>query len=101
MNEKLFEILDRMFPGQFYLGVKGSLFYIITGRLLWLDDLKDAFWVADKVGLFKDGIVLEKRNKWRISEYKYFRIDFVEISSGDTPQEVMVKAIIAVYGEKS
>lgn len=110
MNEKLFEILDNMFPGEFEFEHRTS---IIRGKLKgeFLDpentsdypnSLADSFWLAEKVGLF-DSYTFHKRSQ----EYVIINIDELvatdhfNVFCGDTPQDAIINAIISIYGDKN
>ncbi len=101
-NESLFKILDHMFPGEFAHSGTGKFTYIFwtpqtPDKKLQPDiSLDDAFWLADKTGLFDEGMAFGKNGKvWGL-----YNRDYTQVSIGVTPQEAIVKAIIAIHGKK-
>lgn len=115
LNQQIFEqVLESMFPGKYiyhrnYLNPNGgSLGERISDNnknphsLMDFLSLEDAFWLAEKVGLF-DHIALEARlmrygGKWEITvcdqieEHKQFY--------ADTIPKVICKTVLAIYGKK-
>ena len=97
LNRELYEkVLKHKFPGDFIddFGLREDVV-----------SLQDAFYLAEKLGLFDDGKhILEKDSdlKWRVwnfDEHDVMRLK-TEISMEDTPQEAIVRALIAVYGKE-
>lgn len=112
-NEQLFKILDHMFPREFEmwngnLCKKPKTLEEIARPGEDFDPMTDmeyAFWLADKVGLFgnENYRCLHKaysNDRWYVSEFGYDFKGIKCIETGDTPQEAIVNAIIAIHGNQ-
>jgi hypothetical protein len=105
MNKQLFEILDRMFPGEFEWHVLehfplGDFSHTESGVIFFPQiDLKESFWLADKVGLFHSYFLKKDDIYWYVRELRDDGIGLYRYL-GDTPQEAICNAIVAIYGGK-
>lgn len=100
-NEKLFAILDKLFPGEFSFKANSSYLKPVLRHNTRIDpiieasDLVDAFWLAEKVGLFDEYFLMKFEDEWQVREVQYN-----DVYLGKTPQEAIVNAIIEIYGEE-
>lgn len=107
-NEKLFQILDRMFPGEYYMRAGYDLTqpFIVTKSLPRVyrnpqGYLESAFWIANEVELFSDFTIHKSLDRWVVVRIvDLICKDHYETYFGGTPQEAIVNAIIAIYGDK-
>lgn len=100
LNKELYDkVLSHRFPD--VLTFDGAHFLASNGYVFDISkNLNDAFFFATELGLFKDHY-LNCEDNWVVhvdkDEY-HFSLGFV--ADGDTPQEAIVRALIAVYGKE-
>lgn len=108
INQQLFEqVLDPMFPGEFKITKNNDLYTL--KRYCMIQDfspdinLDDAFWLAEKIGLFQHLILgydfLLK--EWRIGEPGGISVNYIDyFCQAKTIPEVICNAILVIYSKK-
>lgn len=103
MNKQIFNILDKKFPGEFKL--TGPDFIANKRNTIftqWLY-IHDAFWLAKKMGLFKNLYLTQSMegNRWEITRTDHgIWKDHTILFRARTIQEVICKAVISIYEHK-
>ena len=116
LNQQIFEILNEKFPGEFKAGdckYSGESTFgteineagdLLNGNQCG-EFLHDAFWLAEKVGLFI--LAEDKIGKGSLTTFNgQWCLDLIHINCStqfwlaDSIPEVICKAVIEIYGRK-
>jgi hypothetical protein len=107
INEQLFKILDKMFPDTYdppfgfsRMTVRDQFEYDEDGyrirKTIDIRNLQDMFEIAEKIGLFFSYTLHKRGLEYVIINRVTEQFDAI---CGDTPQEAIVNAIIAIHGD--
>lgn len=105
INQQIFErVLEPMFPGQFKAPSSEQSEREYNSHQTEYDyenNLEDAFWLAEKVGLFHHGYVLGLNiNGYVILNLNLSNNIIKEIANSDSIPEAICNAVLSVYGSK-
>jgi hypothetical protein len=113
LNQRILEeVLDPMFPGEFTYfeeaiirtnNLKTSGQYHYVGHAFCFSyDLEDAFYLAEKVGLFEKTLLSKSFDgkKWIIVTDGECGVIWFDAIKGETIPEVICKAVLTNYGRK-
>ena len=97
LNQRMFEeVLEPMFPGEFEYTDYDDFISDNNNSFYFSGEIEDAFWLAEKVGLFNG----HGQRIRRLKNGNHHMFSSTYDAVGETIPEVICKAILEIYGKK-